>query len=305
MIRSLSLFAALITLLGCSPSAQQATTEYQVLLRTNHAWDGSPYIRFPEGQPELTLLKISIPAYTVLDWHSHPIPNVGYLLTGELLVETANGHQQVRLHAGDALAEIVDGIHRSRTGHQPAELIVFYAGGSGLPLSEASPEKRDAREPVADALTALLDSIDERLDIAEAVALHKWDSGQAVHAQAREQQVIDGARRRAGEFGVSAQRASEVFADQIEANKLLQYSALARWHAEAQAPAATRLDLSTQLRPRLDHLQGELLAHLADFDRQRPQDCEAALAGAIAQREHSPQRTLALTRASGRLCRGN
>ncbi len=51
MIRSLSLFAALITLLGCSPSAQQATTEYQVLLRTNHAWDGSPYIRFPEGHP--------------------------------------------------------------------------------------------------------------------------------------------------------------------------------------------------------------------------------------------------------------
>ncbi|MGF6593153.1 chorismate mutase [Pseudomonas sp. 2835] len=292
MIRTFITLFLLALLAGCStPPAQ---LDSQVLLRTSKAWDGSPYPRYPDGPAELTLVKIHIPPETTLDWHSHPQPNAGYLLAGELLVETRDSNKQVSIKAGDALAEIVDGVHRGRTGRQPAELIVFYAGSQGVPLSQPAASTTP--------LTALLNSIDQRLLIAHAVALNKWDSGQPVEAPEREQQVIANARAQAVRFGVDEQRAALFFADQIEANKLLQYSALSRWHAVGSAPQTPRVDLSSQLRPQLDRLQRTLLGQLAEFDRNRPTQCQANLAQAIAQQGKDPQQSLALIRATTHLC---
>ncbi|CAK9891728.1 MULTISPECIES: chorismate mutase [Pseudomonas] len=154
-------------------------------------------------------------------------------------------------------------------------------------------------------LSQLLDSVDRRLDLATAVALSKWDSGQAVQATDREQQVIAKAQSQADRFGLSEQRAGDFFADQIEANKLLQYSALSRWQAQGYAPPTPRTDLQTQLRPQLDRLQHVLLSQLAEFDRSRPQDCRTLLAQAITHRTQNPPRTLALIRATGQLCRAD
>lgn len=51
--------AALIALTG-NAVAQQAspTVESRVLLKSKTSWDGTPYIAYPKGQPELTVLKI-------------------------------------------------------------------------------------------------------------------------------------------------------------------------------------------------------------------------------------------------------
>ena len=127
------------------------------------------------------------------------------------------------------------------------------------------------------ALSHLLESVNQRLDMAEDVALNKWDSGQPVEAPEREQQVIANAQSQALRFGVDGQRAALFFADQIEANKLLQYSALSRWHAVGSAPQTPRVDLRSQLRPQLDRLQRTLLSQLAEFDRNRPAHCPATL----------------------------
>lgn len=156
--------------------------------------------------------------------------------------------------------------------------------------------------PANNTLQRLLDTVEQRLDIAEAVALSKWDSGQPVQATEREQQVIAGAQAQATRFGVDHQRAGAFFADQIEANKLLQYSALSHWHALGNAPATPRIDLAKQLRPQLDRLQSTLLSDLAAFDRNRPAPCQRTLAQAIEQRGSNPQRALALIRATVHLC---
>ncbi|MNH37237.1 chorismate mutase [compost metagenome] len=97
-------------------------------------------------------------------------------------------------------------------------------------------------------------------------------------------------------------RAAVFFADQIEANKLLQYRALSRWHAAGSAPQTPRVDLGSQLRPQLDRLQRTLLSQLAEFDRNRPAQCQATLAQAIAQQDKDPQQSLALIRATTHLC---
>ncbi|TDF85013.1 chorismate mutase [Pseudomonas sp. H9] len=151
-------------------------------------------------------------------------------------------------------------------------------------------------------LQRLLNSVEQRLDIAQAVALNKWDSGQPVQDAGREIQVITNVQAQATRFGVDAERAATFFTDQIEANKLLQYSALSKWHAVGSAPQTHRVDLAKHLRPQLDRLQRNLLSELAAFDRNRPEPCQPAVARAIGQRTQNPQQALALIRATAHLC---
>ena len=127
---------AAIALSGCSPASSTAGVERKILLQSSVSWDSTPYIRYPDTAPELSLLKLKIPAHTELDWHTHPIPNAAYILAGELTVESKDDGQIRHFKQGEALAEMVNTAHRGKTGDKPVELIVFYAGSQGIPLSE-------------------------------------------------------------------------------------------------------------------------------------------------------------------------
>ena len=128
--------ALLLSTLVYSAAAQDASSQIktETLLQSTVSWDGTPYKAYPAGQPKITVLKITIPANTVMKWHSHPFPNAGYVLSGELTVEKKDGTKQ-HFVAGQALAETVDSIHRCVTGAEPVVLIVFYSGVPDLPLS--------------------------------------------------------------------------------------------------------------------------------------------------------------------------
>ncbi len=134
---ALFLFSAPLLTSGAALAADASTATNEVLLKSTSSWDGTPYIRYPDGAPELTTLKITIPPRTELAWHSHPMPNVAYVLSGELTVEQREGGQSKTIKAGDVLPEMVDINHRGRTGDNPVVLIVFYAGTKGMPLSVA------------------------------------------------------------------------------------------------------------------------------------------------------------------------
>jgi quercetin dioxygenase-like cupin family protein len=105
----------------------------ETLLQSTESWDGTPYKAYPAGQPKITVLKITIAANTTMKWHSHPMPNAGYVLSGELTVEKKDGTTQ-HFVEGQAIAESVNSIHRGITGPQPVVLIVFYSGTPDLPL---------------------------------------------------------------------------------------------------------------------------------------------------------------------------
>ena len=152
-------------------------------------------------------------------------------------------------------------------------------------------------------LDQLLATIDRRLDLAEAVALHKWDHQQPVQAGAREHQVLLSARQAAVAHHMDPARVEAFFADQIEANKLLQYHLLDTWHRARQAPALPRRDLANEVRPELDLLQEQLLSALARFDQTPPSQCANHLADALQQRTQDTTRHLALVRASAQLCK--
>lgn len=107
----------------------------EVLTKTTSSWDGQTLEAYAEGGPEVTILKITIPPKTQLPIHEHPVINAGVLLKGELTVRTENG-EILYLKEGDPIVEVVDKWHFGKNeGDEPAEIIVFYAGVQGMPIT--------------------------------------------------------------------------------------------------------------------------------------------------------------------------
>ncbi|CRL97749.1 Secreted chorismate mutase precursor [Pseudomonas sp. 24 E 1] len=152
-------------------------------------------------------------------------------------------------------------------------------------------------------LEPLLNSIAERLEIADQVALSKWDSKKPVEDKKREQEVIASVVAQAPSYKLDPATAEQFFSAQIEANKLVQYTHLSDWQFQGKAPDDPRPDLVKQIRPQLDELQKRLLQQLADFSPQRtdPQ-CPQWLATAVHEPLNDPLRQLAMIRATAELC---
>ncbi len=62
--------------------AREPQIKIEQVLQTTQSWDGSQYTSYPTGQPQVTVLRITIPPNTTLPWHHHPMINVGYVLSG-------------------------------------------------------------------------------------------------------------------------------------------------------------------------------------------------------------------------------
>ena len=132
-----STFSALLLAMSAVAAAADApAVKAETLLNTSQSWDGTAYEMYPSGRPELTVLRLTIAPNTTLPWHTHPMPNAAYVVSGELLVEKQEGGAQKRLVAGDVLPEMVNTRHRGVSGGEGVVLIVFFAGTKGLKLSE-------------------------------------------------------------------------------------------------------------------------------------------------------------------------
>jgi quercetin dioxygenase-like cupin family protein len=132
-----SITVLLLATLPYFAAAQDTTSPINVetVIQSSSSWDGTPYKAYPTGQPQLTILKYTIAPHTTMKWHSHPVPNAGYILSGELTVEKQDGTKK-HFVAGQAITETVDSIHRGITGDKPVVLIVFYPGTPGLQLAK-------------------------------------------------------------------------------------------------------------------------------------------------------------------------
>jgi quercetin dioxygenase-like cupin family protein len=119
--------------------ADERSPVVKELVKSTQSWNGELLPAYPQGQPEITILRISIPAGTRLDTHSHPVINAGVLISGQLTVVTADG-KTLYLKAGDPIVEVVNTLHYGiNQGKVPAEIIVFYAGAVGTPITVVKP----------------------------------------------------------------------------------------------------------------------------------------------------------------------
>lgn len=118
-------------------SAEQTETSIvsDTLIKSTHSWDGSQLPSYPEGQPEVTILRITIPVGAKLPLHQHPYINAGVLIKGELTALTKKGEKLIMI-AGEPIVEVVNKWHfGTNSGNVPAEIIVFYAGIKGEPIT--------------------------------------------------------------------------------------------------------------------------------------------------------------------------
>jgi quercetin dioxygenase-like cupin family protein len=129
------LIAMTSSVLAQEAHTKVATAQRETLLQTTQSWNGKSYVHYPTGQPQLTTLRVTIAPHTSLPWHSHPMPNVVYVISGTLtLHDRASGETSV-VHQGQAVGESVDDVHRGEAGDEPAVLLITYAGTPGVPTS--------------------------------------------------------------------------------------------------------------------------------------------------------------------------
>ena len=103
----------------------------------------------------------------------------------------------------------------------------------------------------------------QRLNLAQDVAMYKWNARLAIDDPVREQQILDSLARQAPQYGLEPKLAQDFFAAQIIAGKMIQMSLFKDWTSRSQAPFEHPPDLSTKIRPALDQLTTELLTALA------------------------------------------
>lgn len=111
------------------------------LLRTEQTWEGAD-IEYPTGTPEVTSIKLNIAEGELTPFHCHPVPTIGYVLQGDLEVETKEGKKKM-LHKGESVVEVLRTVHRGRAVGGPVEIVVFYIGAASMPhtvLPENDPD---------------------------------------------------------------------------------------------------------------------------------------------------------------------
>ena len=124
------LFVMFLCVTNSSYSAQK-----EVLLKTTSTWDNAEYKRLKIKKPEVTVLKIVFNVGEELPMHKHDLVNIAYVKKGTLTVIT-DDNKEITLHEGEVLPELIGKYHYGKnTGNGPVELVVFYIGEKGTPLS--------------------------------------------------------------------------------------------------------------------------------------------------------------------------
>ena len=127
--------AAVAVILAQDAATRVASGKREILLQTTQSWNGKPYTHYPTGQPQLTTIRLTIAPHTALPWHTHPFPNVVYVLSGTLTLHDRASGKTLVVHQGQAVGESVDDVHRGETGDEPTVLLITYAGTPGVPTS--------------------------------------------------------------------------------------------------------------------------------------------------------------------------
>jgi quercetin dioxygenase-like cupin family protein len=127
--------ASLAAVLAQSGPQHVASGSREILLQTTQSWNGKPYTHYPTGKPQLTTIKVIIAPHTALPWHTHPFPNVVYVLSGSLTLRDRASGKTLVVHEGQAVGESVDDVHRGESGDEPTVLLITYAGTPGVPTS--------------------------------------------------------------------------------------------------------------------------------------------------------------------------
>ena len=125
------------------------TTE---LIRTSQSWDGALLPNFPQGTPELRVIRLDFPVGAKTGWHHHTVVNYGIVQQGDLTIVCQDGLERT-FHEGEPLVEVIGTIHRGENrGKKSVVLVMFYYSEPGAEITIQHPELEE--QPKADELTS-------------------------------------------------------------------------------------------------------------------------------------------------------
>lgn len=134
MKKTIKLLVIFLIMILCT-TISSYSAEKDVLLKTTSTWDNVEYKKLKIKKPEVSVLKIIINVNEELPMHKHDLVNIAYVKKGTLTVIT-DKNESITLHEGECLPELIGKYHYGKnTGSEPVELIVFYIGEKGTPLS--------------------------------------------------------------------------------------------------------------------------------------------------------------------------
>lgn len=108
-------------------------------------------------------------------------------------------------------------------------------------------------------IARILSLMSQRLDLAEAVARHKWNRHVAIEDSAREQLIVTKLTGQAVAQGLPADWSEAFFRAQINASKMRQQQLFQDWQRDHATSFPDVPDLDTQTRPKLYALMSELI----------------------------------------------
>jgi quercetin dioxygenase-like cupin family protein len=107
----------------------------ETLTRSDRSWNGALLPPLHAAQPEVQVLRMTIPPGVTLKLHQHPVIHAGVLLQGRLRLETKDGATKP-LEPGQAVIEVVNYEHRSVSlGPDPAVLMIVFVGPLGQAIT--------------------------------------------------------------------------------------------------------------------------------------------------------------------------
>jgi chorismate mutase len=142
---------------------------------------------------------------------------------------------------------------------------VFCLSGcasTGSGTAQATTTRTTSAAPAAAqtrALHALVELAAQRIMTADTVAAAKWGTDKPIDDPVREKAVLDDALAQAAKLNVNQIIVRRIFEGQISASKVVQRALYARWKASPALRPTRRPDLTTQVRPVLDRIDGQLL----------------------------------------------
>src|SRR4051812_8628772 len=118
------------------------------------------------------------------------------------------------------------------------------------------------RASADNALSALVDALAERLEIAEPVAAFKWSAHGDIEDPAHVEQELVTLREDAASGQIDPDYVVRVFGDQINATEAIEYRRFADWKLDPGGVPPAPADLSAS-RAAIDTLNAKILSHIA------------------------------------------
>ena len=128
-----------IPIVACSPKKQTSLepVEVETLISASESWNGDSF-KYPRGQAEMKLEKITAKPGFKTPLHLHPQPGIIYVQRGTLYCETSDG-QTLTIGAGESFASSQNTPHYCQNNGNE-EIVVFSssAGAKGKETTVAA-----------------------------------------------------------------------------------------------------------------------------------------------------------------------